>query len=92
MATAISSGKVFIRLVAASAIILPAVTHGAKRLTIDPIAIAEAIPLVTRALEIDARARAREAKHAAELAKRGIAEIPPSKADVRYTINTGGIG
>ena len=64
----------------------------AQRLTIDPMAIAEAIPLVTKALEIDARARAREAKHAAELAKKGIAEVPPSKADVRYNINTGGIG
>ena len=66
--------------------------QGEARLTIDPVAIAEVIPLVTRALEIDARARAREAKHAAELAKRGIAEVPPSKADVRYNINTGGLG
>ena len=64
----------------------------AQRLTLDPMAIMEAIPLVKQALEIDARARAREAKHAAELAKRGIAEVPPSKADVRYNIDTGGIG
>ena len=64
----------------------------AQRLTLDPTAIMEAIPLVQQALEIDARARAREAKHAAELAKRGIAEVPPSKADVRYNIDTGGIG
>ena len=64
----------------------------AQRLTLDPMAIMEAIPLVQKALEIDARARAREAKHAAELAKRGIAEVPPSKADVRYNIDTGGIG
>ena len=67
-------------------------TCAVQRLTIDPMAIAEAIPLVTKALEIDARARMREAKHAAELAKKGIAEVPPSKADVRYNINTGGIG
>lgn len=64
----------------------------AQRLTLDPTAIMEAIPLVQQALAIDARARAREAKHAAELAKRGIAEVPPSKADVRYNIDTGGIG
>ncbi len=64
----------------------------AQRLTLDPMAIMEAIPLVQQALAIDARARAREAKHAAELAKRGIAEVPPSKADVRYNIDTGGIG
>ena len=64
----------------------------AQRLTLDPMAIMEAIPLVQQALEIDARARARETKHAAELAKRGIAEVPPSKADVRYNIDTGGIG
>ena len=64
----------------------------AQRLTLDPMAIMEAIPLVQQALEIDARARAREAKHAADLAKRGIAEVPPSKADVRYNIDTGGIG
>ena len=67
-------------------------TWAAQRLTLDPVAIMEAIPLVKQALEIDARARAREAKHAAALAKRGIAEVPPSKADVRYNIDTGGIG
>ena len=81
-----------VRAVLTAACLWTADVSAAKRLTIDPVAIAEAIPLITRALEIDARARAREAKHAAELAKRGIAEVPPSKADVRYTIDTGGIG
>ena len=92
METRIRTSTVISRFVLACLIALPAVGRGASRLTIDPTAIMEAIPLVTQALEIDKRARAREAKHAAELAKRGIAEIPPSKADVRYNINTGGIG
>ncbi len=81
------------RLVLAASVALWTLTAlPAQRLTLDPTAIMEAIPLVQQALEIDARARAREAKHAAELAKRGIAEVPPSKADVRYNIDTGGIG
>ena len=77
---------------AASVALWTLAARPAQRLTLDPMAIMEAIPLVKQALEIDARARAREAKHAAELAKRGIAEVPPSKADVRYNIDTGGIG
>ena len=76
----------------AAACLRPSAALAARRLTIDPAAIAEAIPLVARALDIDARARAREARHKAELARRGIAEVPPSKADVRYSIDTGGIG
>ncbi len=78
--------------VLAFVVALPPAVHGARRIVIDPMAIIEAIPLVTKALEIDARARAREAKHAAKLAEKGVAEVPPSKADVRYTIDTGNLG
>ena len=85
-------GMFLAKVAMACAMALPAVGYGAKRLVIDPTAIAEAMPLVIKALEIDARARAREARHAAELAKKGVAEVPPSKADIRYNIDTGGIG
>ena len=75
-----------------AAFLWPVEAFAAKRLKIDPAAITEAIPLIIRALDIDAKARARETRHKADLAKRGIAEVPPSKADVRYSIDTGGLG
>ena len=69
MAKNVHTRRILIRLVIAYAIAFSSIgVTAAQRLTIDPMAIAEAIPLVTKALEIDARARAREAKHAAELA------------------------
>ena len=61
-----------------------------KLLSIDPAAIVEVAPLAMEALEIQKRADKRAAAHAAELAKRGIAEIPAC-AMMRYTIDTGGL-
>ena len=46
-------------------------------LEIDPQAIVKILPLATEALAIQQRAAEREAKHAAELKKKGIAEVPP---------------
>ena len=84
--------RTLLNLALAAAFLWPVEASAAKRLKIDPAAITEAIPLIIRALDIDAKARAREARHKADLAKRGIAEVPPSKADVRYSIDTGGLG
>ena len=67
----------------------PARTGG--RMTIDPVAVAELLPLALEAAQIFDRATAREAKHAAELRKRGIAEVPPARS-ARYTVNTAGLG
>ena len=61
------------------------------RMTIDPVAVAELLPLALEAAQIFDRATAREAKHAAELRKRGIAEVPPARS-ARYTVNTAGLG
>ena len=51
-------------------------------------AIVEAIPLAMEALAISRRAAEREAKHKAELAKKGIAEEPPSGA-AKYVMKAG---
>ena len=61
------------------------------RMTIDPVALAELMPLALEAADIFERATAREAKHAAELRRRGIAEVPPARG-ARYTVNTAGLG
>jgi len=61
------------------------------RLHIDPVAVAEILPLAAEAMDIYERATAREARHAAELRKRGIAEVPPVGSE-RYTVNTAGLG
>ena len=50
--------------------------------------LAEVLPLAMEALAISHRAAVREAKHKAELAKRGIAEVPAS-GSARYVMNAG---
>ena len=61
-------------------------------LELDPAALAEAVPLALKALEIWQNAEAREEAHAAKLAARGIAEVPASTAAERYTMDVGGLG
>lgn len=63
-----------------------------QNLQIDRAALAEAVPLVMDALQIGQNAMRREALHKSRLALKGIAEEPPSKAAVRYTIDLGGLG
>ena len=60
-------------------------------LEIDPQAIAEILPLAVEAVSIQQRAVEREAKHAAELRKKGIAEVPPCGSE-RYVIDTPAFG
>ena len=55
----------------------------------DPVAAAEAVPLIVEGFQIFANVNRRMAEHDAELAKRGIAEEPASKAALRYSVNTG---
>ena len=61
------------------------------RVRVDPAAVAELLPLAVEAMNIFERATAREARHAAELRKRGIAEVPPV-GGARYTVDTAGLG
>ncbi len=60
-------------------------------LEVDPQAILEILPLAAEALEIQARAEQREAKHVAELRKKGIAEVPACGSQ-RYVIDTPAFG
>ena len=50
--------------------------------------LAEVLPLAMEALAISHRAAVREAKHKAELAKKGVAEVPAS-GSARYVMNAG---
>ena len=60
-------------------------------LEIDPQAVMEILPLAAEALAIQQRAMEREAKHAVELKKKGIAEVPPCGSE-RYVIDTPAFG
>ena len=68
-----------------------AVSAGGERVSIDPQALAELLPLAMDAAEVFSRASEREAKHNAELKRRGIAEVPPSGGQ-RYVVDTAGLG
>ena len=60
-------------------------------LEIDPQAVLEILPLAAEALEIQVRAAEREARHAAELRKKGIAEVPACGSE-RYVIDAPAFG
>ena len=81
---------VFLMLAAACAMGAETARRGV-RLRVDPDAVAEILPLAVKAVDIFKRASAREARHAAELRRRGIAEVPP-EGDERYVLDTAGIG
>lgn len=70
---------------------LGAVAGNGPTFTLDPVAVAEAIPLALEAIEIQRLSLQREARHRAALAKRGIAEVPPSPGE-RHTLDIGGLG
>ena len=61
-------------------------------LKFDPAAFAEGVPLAIEALRIQRRAAAREAKHRAELAAKGVAEVPMSREALKYSLDTRGLG
>ena len=60
-------------------------------LKIDPQAVLEILPLAAEAIEIQIRAMDREARHAAELRKKGIAEVPACGSE-RYVIDAPAFG
>ena len=79
-------------LLAALAVALPlAATADGISLEVDPQAVMEILPLAAEAIAIQQRAEAREAKHAAELRKKGIAEVPACGSE-RYVIDTPAFG
>ncbi|MBR3957035.1 MAG: hypothetical protein IKJ89_04215 [Kiritimatiellae bacterium] len=78
-------------LVVAAALAAPVWAGEGIVLEIDPQAIVEILPLATEAIAIQQRAMEREAKHAAELRKKGIAEVPPCGSE-RYVIDTPAFG
>ncbi len=64
---------------------------GMMSLEVDPQAVMEILPLAAEALAIQQRAEQREAKHVAELRKKGIAEVPACGSQ-RYVIDTPAFG
>ena len=63
-----------------------------RGLSVDPAALLEGAALFAQGMQVYRNATAREAKHKAELARRGVAEVPMSREAVRYVIDTGGFG
>ena len=65
---------------------------GIAHLQFDAAAFVEGVPLAVTGMAIMRNAAAREAKHNAELAAKGIAEVPMSRAAVKYDLDTHGLG
>jgi len=61
-------------------------------LSVDTKALAEGVKVMRDAIAISEKAAVRERQHAAELTAKGIAEVPASRAAVRYKIDTHGLG
>ena len=66
--------------------------QGAGGLSVDQAALAEGMQMVQDALRITASAEARRLKHEADLAAKGIAEVPASTEALRYSVDTHGLG
>lgn len=60
-------------------------------LPVDPAALLELLPLAAEAVQIHLRATEREAKHIAELKRKGVAELPPT-GGLRHTVDMAGLG
>ena len=60
-----------------------------EEFTFDPTRLMEVVRLVMQSSEIVQKVEARKAKHDAELAKKGIAEVPASNAACRFKIEAG---
>ena len=78
----------------AGAALFPSIESGASiaRLKFDPAAFAEGVSLALEGMRIQSRAKAREARHRAALAAKGVAEVPMSREALRYSIDTHGMG
>ena len=64
---------------------------GPESISVDSQALVELLPLALDAADVFVKASEREAKHRESLAKRGVAEVPPTQQQ-RYTIDAGGLG
>lgn len=65
---------------------------GMEDLEFDPVAFAEGVPLAMEVIRVMQSAAEREARHDAELAAKGVAEVPMSSEAVRYNLDTHGLG
>jgi len=80
-----------VRLIAAASLCCCSILRADEpTLTVDPVAVMELLPLALDAAEIFARAQQREAHHADELRRKGIAEVPPSEGQ-RHVVNLAGL-
>lgn len=66
--------------------------QGVGGLSVDKEALEKGMKYIQDALCITANAEARRLKHEAELAAKGIAEVPASTEAVRYSVDTHGLG
>ena len=89
-----TSAALIVAVAALSAAAQPSPDHKAslvdRVLAVESEAVMELMPLAFEAMALQRRANERAAAHAAELAKRGIAEVPACGVD-RYTLDTGGL-
>ncbi len=86
--------RVAAALIAAAAVLFPSLDSSASiaRLKFDPAAFAEGVSLALEGMRIQSRAKAREARHRAALAAKGVAEVPMSREALKYSIDTHGMG
>lgn len=63
---------------------------GDVRVSVDPQAIVEVLPLALDAIDLYARASAREARHMADLKRKGVAEVPPDEVP-RHVVDVAGL-
>ena len=75
----------------AAVVVSPGPIRSNTPVSVDPRAVAEAVPLIFAGVRVYHDVLQREARHAAELRRKGIAEIPPSEG-TRYVIDTAGLG
>ena len=84
-------GKAIAAVFAVWTLCVAAAPTDSVRVSLDPQAVAELLPLAVDAMNVFSRASEREAKHVAELKRKGIAEVPPSGGQ-RHVVNTAGLG
>ena len=84
-------GKAIAAVFAIWALCVAAAPADTMRVALEPQAVAELLPLAVDAMNVFNRASEREAKHVAELKRKGIAEVPPSEGQ-RHVVDTAGLG
>ena len=75
----------------AAVVVAPGPFARGTPVSVDPRAVAEALPLTIAGALVSHDTLLRAARHAADLRRKGIAEVPPSE-NARYVLDTAGLG